>query len=312
MTDPIDLELREQIALRALPHGGFPSHPGSVYRPDASAWAAIVLSIEPSHSCLVSLARDRLVQDQLPDGRLTISPLHQEAFWPTSLSILAWHGSPIHAQAKNRAVQFLLKVSGFQWEKSDHAPTGHDTAIPGWPWISNTHSWVSPTAWAMIALAVAGFGNHPRLEQGTQLLLNRQLPSGGWNYGNTTVFGKTLLPFPETTGMALIALSNRVAREDVRHSLEYLHEQISRLRTPISLGWAILGLKAWGITPIGMDGWIKETLQRGKSYGGHTTSALCLLLAAELAAQGRESWLMESCSEPIAGIRITHEEFHHA
>lgn len=312
MSDPVDLPLREQIALRALPGGGFANHPLDGYRPDATAWAATVLSTEQSCSYLVGLARDRLIQDQLPDGRLTISPLHQEAFWPTSLAVLAWHGSSVHEQVKDKAVKFLLYTSGLHWARSDDTPVGHDTAIPGWPWISDTHSWVSPTALAMIALAMAGFDNHPRLEQGTKLLLDRQLPGGGWNSGNTTVFGKALLPFPETTGMALNALSNRVAREDVRHSLEYLHKEISHLRTPLSLGWAILGLKAWGVTPVGMDGWIEESLQRGKWYGGYTTSALCLLLAAERAVQGLGSLLTESCSEPIAGIRITHGEFHHA
>lgn len=281
----------KHLTLHTLPNGGFADRRNGHYRPDATAWAVIVLSRQLSNSSLVDQARQRLVADQLPDGRIPISPQHPDAYWPTTLCILAWHRSPPQQQAKDRAVQFLLKFSGLHWEKSDDSPIGHDTSIPGWSWIDQTHSWVPPTAMAMIGLSEAGLANHPRLEQATRMLLDRQFPMGGWNYGNTTVFGKTLRPFPETTGMALNALAQRVTQKEVDQSLNYLLNEIPRLRTPLSLGWAILGLKAWGLTHPKTDDWVQETLDRESVYGGYSTPSLCVLLAGAAASGGLESVL---------------------
>ena len=42
------------------------------------------------------------------------------------------------------------------------------------------------------------------------MMLDRQLPHGGWNYGNTYVFGRELRPMPESTGAALTGLAGQV------------------------------------------------------------------------------------------------------
>ena len=98
----------------------------------------------------------------------------------------------------------------------------------------------------MMALEAAGRGAEPRLEEGRLLLLDRQIPGGGWNYGNTAVFDQVLKPMPESTGMALNALGRKAPREVVQASLAYLTGCVPALRTPWSLAWAIFGLGAWG------------------------------------------------------------------
>ena len=85
------------------------------------------------------------------------------------------------------------------WKKDEEETTGHDTNLKGWSWRSDTFSWCEPTSMAMMALEVAGYGGHPRLIEAQRLLLDRQIPGGGWNYGNTTVFGQVLNPMPEST-----------------------------------------------------------------------------------------------------------------
>ncbi|MCA9481876.1 MAG: hypothetical protein KC545_16145, partial [Nitrospira sp.] len=62
------------------------------------------------------------------------------------------------------------------------------------------------------------------------MLIDRQLPHGGWNSGNTLVFGKELLPLPECTGIALQALAGNTERPLVEHSLSYLLDQLPHLR----------------------------------------------------------------------------------
>ncbi|MGB0910653.1 MAG: prenyltransferase/squalene oxidase repeat-containing protein [Nitrospirales bacterium] len=274
---------------RVLPGHGFSDRPDGSFRPDATAWAMMVLKNQELKSEIVKAAGDRLLDVQMPDGRVVISKGHLDAYWPTPLSILAWDGSSAHQSALEHATTFLLKTTGVHWEKTNQDVVGHDTLIPGWPWVDSTHSWVAPTALSMIALTVSGFGDHERVKAGARLLVDRQIPSGGWNYGNTSVLGKKLRPFPETTGVALNALVGHVQREAIEPSIEYLLQHISTYRTPLSLGWSILGLKAWNAVPAKAHEWIIETFERGHLYGGYDTASLCVLLAAALASSGLES-----------------------
>src|SRR5262245_23431637 len=97
---------------RTQPEGGFPARGGEAFRSDATAWAILALSrLDPVHPLLGS-ARDRLTAAQDPDGRIAISREHKEAFWPTALSVLAWHRSQAHEPHYSLGVQFLLKTIG--------------------------------------------------------------------------------------------------------------------------------------------------------------------------------------------------------
>ncbi|GJL52661.1 MAG: hypothetical protein NPIRA01_38880 [Nitrospirales bacterium] len=284
----------EKILERVLPDHGFADHLHGKFRPDATAWAMMVLNKQGIESEIVRLAGDRLLNYQMPDGRVVISIDHPDVLWPTPLAVLAWQNSKIHHNsAWQRAVLFMLQATGVHWEKPDNDFIGHDTGILGWSWTDRTHSWVTPTALSMMALTVAGYGDHSRVTAGANLLLDRQISTGGWNYGNTSVLGKSLHPFPETTGMALNALAGRVPREAIEPSLQYLQGRISTLRTPLSLGWSVLGLKAWSVSPDQAQEWIVETLERDAQYGGYDTPSLCLLLAASLATEGLESLIVQ-------------------
>ncbi|MGH7229992.1 MAG: hypothetical protein ACREJU_01365 [Nitrospiraceae bacterium] len=221
----------------------------------------------------------------MDDGRISISSDHLQAFWPTPLAILAWQGSPHHEKAKTQAVQFLLYTTGRHWEKDGQNPVSHNPAIKGWPWISETHSWIEPTALAIIALDACDHGHHPRVQEAVQLLMDRQLPHGGWNYGNVTVFGRELRPAPESTGAALSALAGHVHREQVRTSLDYLIGEMKTVRTPIALGWGLHGLRSWGVMPAEAATKVIHCLSRQERYGAYETASLCLLLLS-LSAYG--------------------------
>ncbi|MCH8039713.1 MAG: terpene cyclase/mutase family protein [Nitrospinae bacterium] len=271
---------------RSRPNGGFSVLPNGEDRPDATAWAAIILAASDSESGLLNPAWSRLAATQLRDGRVSIAPDHPDAFWPTPLAILAWEPSPDHQRHQSRAVQFLLQTSGKHWAKNPQSPLRHDPSLKGWPWIDQTHSWVETTALAMIALHLVGHEGHPRLEEAAKMLLDRQLPRGGWNYGNTIVFGQELRPSPEDTGAALAALAGRVPQTFVSRSLDYLMAETPKLRTPIALGWSLLGLAGWEKAPVQAEDWIMETLHREGRFGGYDTPSLCLLLAPLFAPRG--------------------------
>ena len=266
-----------------MPEGGFPPRRGEPFRSDATAWAILALSrLAPGHT-LLDPARDRLTTVQEPDGRVSMSRGHEAAFWPTALSVLAWNGSQVHERHSSRAVEFLLNTTGNHWKKRPDDPFGHDPSVLGWPWIEGTHSWVEPTALAVIALQVAGHGQHDRVRQAVRMMLDRQLPHGGWNYGNTMVFGRELHPMPESTGAALVGLAGEVEQRTVARSLDYLQGEVDRLRTPVSLGWALLGLAVWGRSPSNAALLVERCLTNQVRYGEYDSSALCLLLLGALA-----------------------------
>jgi hypothetical protein len=67
----------------------------------------------------------------------------------------------------------------------------------------------------VIALKATGHLQHDRVREGIRMMLDRQLPHGGWNYGNSVVFGRELRPMPESTGAALTGLAGQVEVEVV-------------------------------------------------------------------------------------------------
>jgi hypothetical protein len=211
---------------------------------------------------------------------------HTDAYWPTAISVLAWCGSPGHDGSRGRGLKFLLDITGRHWKKEVGAPVAHDTSIPGWSWIADTHSWVEPTALAMCALRANGLVQHSRVLDGVRLLMDRQLPHGGWNYGNTRVFGSELHRAPESTGAALQALAGLVPSAEIRKSIDYLKTEARRVRTPIALGWSLLGLGAWGEAPKEAPDLILQTVERQQRYGAYDTSSLALVLLASAAPNG--------------------------
>jgi len=263
---------------RRLPDGGFGEQPGGDYRSDSTSWAILCLSRFQIHDEIVSAARTKLCKIQLPDGSIPLSPDYPNSYWPTAAASRALAGISEFSSYHSKALQFLLTASGEAWTKGPDSPLGHDTSIKGWSWIPNTHSWVEPTAMAIRALASAGEVSHQRVKEGVRLLLDRQLPDGGWNYGNTTVYGKTLNAMPAVSGVALWALAGLVDRSQISPSLNQLAEQLPKLHTPYSLGWALHGLTAWGIEIPKSEEMIATSLQQQGRYGTYGTSQLCVLL----------------------------------
>ncbi|NPV04420.1 MAG: terpene cyclase/mutase family protein [Syntrophaceae bacterium] len=286
MADTKSDRILDEIWTRSLPEGGFAARPGGEYRPDATSWAILALRMCGIDSQRLHAAMHRLGESQMKDGRLALSPEHPDVYWPTPLAIMAWHRNPEFAPRVSRAVSFLLKTSGTHFKRDPQSPGGHDTSIRGWGWTEETHSWVEPTALSIMALRFAGYSGHERVSEGTRLLLDRQLSRGGWNYGNTTVFGTELASMPESTGLALSALSGLTDRQSVSRSIALLKESVRTLQTPLSLGWAILGLSAWGERTVDANNLIDRCLRRQDRYGTYDTPMIGLMIIARKADGG--------------------------
>jgi len=270
------------------PSGGFSYDQDEDARPDSTAWAIIALSVFGKDEQFCEEGRNYLQKQQDTEGRLRIGSNYPNASWPTPLAIIAWATSDQYQKEKDLAIQFLINFSGYHFPKNDNSILDHDPSIKGWPWIADTHSWVIPTGLAIIALQIVGV-THQRILEGQNMILDRQLAQGGWNYGNTVTFGKELHPFPECTGVALQALSHTTDSTLIEKSIDYLIRELPNLRTPISLGWALLGLGAWGMKPSHSDELVLESLHLQKKYGPFPLPSLALLLCATQAPKGFHS-----------------------
>ena len=285
-TEPFIESCVKELKKRLLEDSGFASRVGGSYRPDSTAWAIIALSAAGVDEEILDLCRSRLLRSQNKDGRIIISPAHPEAFWATPIVILAWHESSDHKEQQTRAIRFLLGTTGVHWPKEQTPDIAHDPNIRGWPWIGITHSWVEPTALCIQSLKVTGYENHERVQEGIDMLLDRQLPHGGWNYGNKLVFGRELRPMPSSTGIALASLSGSVLSKEITNSLDYLKKRITSVRSPLSLSWSLLGLGAWGERPPEARKWLEECWRLRERHGSYDTSLISLMLIARLGSSG--------------------------
>lgn len=279
--------MAREIRDRWVPEGGFrPAAGGGDFRPDVLAWSILALSRAEAGEEWLNAPRDRLAAWQRPEGNVCIHPDHPDAFWPTPLAILAWGDSPRHREPRSRALRFLLSVQGRHWTDPGGSVFGHDPSLRGWPWTRDTHSMAEPTAHAVVALRGAGAGEHPRALEGIRMIEDRQLPGGGWHPGGAIVYGKEMSPLPETTGLALCALAGSTDRARVVRSLSWLQGKPGRVRAPLALGWALLGMAAWGEAPPDSGGIIREFLDSRGTTGPVDTVPLCILLLAVRAARG--------------------------
>jgi hypothetical protein len=194
---------------------------------------------------------------QRSDGSLPIAVgLHSPAGWPTPHAVLLWSVLTGYLAPASRARSWLLgrKGEAIVVDQGANKLLGHDPRLIGWPWVESTHSWLEPTAMAILALCHLGLAKHPRVTAGIELILDRALSAGGWNYGNKSVYGTELRPQPGPTGLALLALAAvNVRSPAVTHGLNYLSTAVENLRSPVSLGWAILGLRAHQQSPADAD-----------------------------------------------------------
>ena len=178
-----------------------------------------------------------LAQHQAGDGGLSAMPDTTGACWPTPLALLAWTFPPepgAFAPNAQRATQWLLATRGRALPRNPEIHD-HDTMLVGWPWVTDCHSWVEPTAYAIIALRHTGHADNPRVREGVRLLIDRALPDGGWNYGNRRVLEHVLRPFPATTGIALTALAGEARTDDIEQSIDYAHREApAHTRTAIT------------------------------------------------------------------------------
>jgi hypothetical protein len=249
-------------------------------------------------AALVAASAGWLADLQQPDGAVGISAELSKPRWPTAYAALLWSQLPGYEEPLARSLRWLQQREGYTFVKTKECVLGHDTTIPGWPWVAGTHPWLEPTGIAMLALCRNQLAGHQRIRDGVRLILDRAIASGGWNVGNSAAFGKSLRPQGGPTGIALLALRAAGHEEtpSVTRACQYLLETLPQIRSPETLGWGLLGLSAWRPKPAAADRWLRESSDNTLALRNSPMRLATLLLAAS------------STSLPRFGVQATYPQ----
>lgn len=183
--------------------------------------ALSLLALEASAYRGVSAERGRewLLRQQQPDGGWSPCGQVKESTWVTSLAVLALADSDTRQQSAgsrwlvenvNRGATVLQTVVARLRHIPDYQGQG------GSPWFPGTAPWVTPTA--MTIITFKRFANRFAQAQflklaleGEQFLWSRRCSDQGWNHGGSSYRSENAYSYPETTGAALLALTETSA-----------------------------------------------------------------------------------------------------
>jgi hypothetical protein len=258
---------------------------------EPTAYALLALGDEPTAAEATARARKWLLRNQRGDGGFAPRPSVEESTWVTAIATLAGCGPDAESRAvewllsqTNRDATFLYRLR--QWMLGTQSLSEHNT--PGWSWYPGTAGWVVPTSLTILALGKVA-RRHPgarireRIEQGRRFLLDRMCEDGGWNHGSSRALGFQSASYPETTGLALLALkgleSSRAAR-----SVAKAEEHFRACRSLEGLCWLELGLLAQS----------RPVPERPPDVPARTLMDSALSAIAARARQGRNPFLEET------------------
>jgi len=242
-------DLQMEIERRTLPGGGWASGNGATAGIETTCYGLMALrhDQEPARGKAIAV----LSRAQNPDGTWSaFEGDDREGCWTTALAFIALRFVTISPTRLDNSLGSILNMRGregqWPWNWKFRTVDRHVQFDPdkyGWPWFSGTVSWVVPTAFAILALKQAACCRtesvFKRIRLGTEMLLDRACPTGGWNAGNGIVFSAGLSAHIDTTAIALLALTDD-QKSVVRRALNWLRGASPRCSSCYSLAWTTL------------------------------------------------------------------------
>jgi hypothetical protein len=143
-------------------------------------------------------------------------------------------------------------------------------------------SWVIPTALSVIAIkqytvCARREASEARIRLGVGMLFDRACVDGGWNSGNSVVYGVPLRPHVEATAIALLALQDEQRNEVVDKSLLWLRQRAATVESASSLAWTILSLFTYHEPVQQLQDRLAIMIGDGASIRNNATLAVVLL-----------------------------------
>jgi hypothetical protein len=262
----------------------------------------------PNGEEALKLGRQWLRQAQLPDGSWPAFVGQQRGCWVTALACLALKAQQESRDSVARGVRWLCDTwpaEGGFWSRLGHrlrrtpAVVRQDSSLRGWSWTPGTASWVEPTSYSLILmknlpgeLLPPSSGKRVRLAEA--MLYDRMCPGGGWNAGNSLVYGVAGIPRVGPTVWALLALLAQRDRPENRKSLDWLCAAFPEIQGPGSLALAHLCLQAHGRAVLGnrKSSPVLETLLRTRQAVNQFLMNVQVVAWAAIALSGAPDWLI--------------------
>ncbi len=240
-----------QLRQRQMGSGGWAYFGAGQESIEATCLSILGLSPEDEVS---AKATKFLVDSQLPTGAWPAFRGDPEGSWTTAISLSTIISTSHISSASDRALRWLLREKGkeahwlWRWKfKTADRNVRFDPDKYGWPWTPGAGSWVIPTGFALIAVkqytvCARREAAERRIRLAVEMLFDRACVDGGWNSGNSVVYGFPLRPHVEATAIALLALQDEGRNEVIEKSLRWLRQQATNVESPSSLAWTILSL----------------------------------------------------------------------
>jgi len=255
---PLRTELKNALIKQELSGGGW-SYGSSVRQAALEPTCLSLLALRWDPSPALARGLKLLLSIQNPNGSWpAFTGDDSEGSGLTALAVIALINNGEMGLQTQQGVEWLLRSKGREshwlWRWKFATTDTHVRFNPnkfGWPWQPGTCSWVIPTALSIIALKQAFVCCKPdqvrsRIRLGTEMLLDRACPGGGWNAGNGVVYGVPLAPHLDAAAIALLALAGERSNDAIASGLVWLERRAATASAPWSLAWSILALDAYG------------------------------------------------------------------
>jgi hypothetical protein len=221
---------------------------------EPTAYAALALLGEPASDRAWKL----LSSWQLPDGSWKPSEKVAVSSWGTSLCLTIAIARNEWSAPARKGVDWLLGSTGVESSlintiaaKIGLLKSERDLSLKAWPWKPGTSGWVEPTSHAIVALKRAA-AKWPsveltdRVQIGEAQLMDTRGRDGGWNYGSPAALGVDLPSYPETTGLALLALQEKKGLEG---AFDLAWKMMRDTPSPLARAWLVTSMRLHGMTP---------------------------------------------------------------
>jgi hypothetical protein len=109
------------------------------------------------------------------------------------------------------------------------------------------------------------------------MLLDRVCVGGGWNSGNSIVYGAPLPAHVEATAIALLALQDEKRTPAIQASLGWLKQRSASIESVESLAWCILTLFAYQEPVEHLRAHLATVIGDGREVQNNATLATALL-----------------------------------
>ena len=299
-TTPEELEFRDRICFPMLAgaqnsDGGWGYRRGKQSATEPTAWA--LLALHSSADCnefssAMQHGKEWLLAAQLPDHSWPAFGEFPEGRWLTSLACLAlrqYGESPIAIAAGAQWLCNEMPGDSALWRRALRAlfakrgVVRQNSALRGWSWTPGTSSWVEPTACALILLHRLYSGKvypadaEKRRVLAEAMIYDRMCPGGGWNAGNSEVYGVAGEPLIGPTVWALIALQKYRQRSENQQGLKWLLSTRERIAGPGSLALAHICFQVYGCEVPSIVPSLRKSYEENQFMGNVLVAAMCAI-----------------------------------